>query len=70
MQVKVTFMAPFRLLGPSRVIRDEGIVGAVRLAKNVLCYPAERRRVLGMRSVLHRYRTSLAGIAIVAIKPE
>ncbi len=70
LQVTDTAMAPFRLLDPRRVIRDEGIPGALRLAKNVLRDAAARRRVLAMRSVLHRYRNSLAAIAIVAMKPE
>jgi SAM-dependent methyltransferase len=70
LQVTGTAMAPFRLLSPPRVIRDEGIAGALRLAKNVLSDATARRRVLDMRSVLHWYRNSLAGIAIVAIKPE
>lgn len=69
LQVTDMAMAPFRLLDPPRVIRDEGIVGALRLVKNVLGDAAARQRVLAMRSVLHRYRDSLAAIAIVAVKP-
>jgi len=56
----------YRPGAPPRVIRDEGIVGALRLVKNVQGDAAARRRVLAMRSVLHRYRDSLAAIAMAA----
>lgn len=70
LQVTATAMAPFRPLDPLSVIRDEGFLGALRLARKVFPDRTARRRVLAMRSVLHRYRHSLAAIAMVATKPE
>ena len=70
LQVTDTAIAPFRPLDPRSVIRDEGFAGAIRLARNLLRDAKARRRVLAMRSVLHRYRNSLAAIEIVAMKPE
>ena len=48
--------APMHLLRPVRLIQDEGIVGALRLAKNLILDSAARRRVLAMRQVIECYR--------------
>lgn len=58
-----------RLLDPGRVIRDEGLRGALRVAFNVARTPVARRRVLAMRRVFHTYEDSLAAVALVARKP-
>lgn len=60
--------APMHLLRPWRLIRDEGIVGALRLAKNLLIDGDARRRVLAMRRVFESYRENLSAIFIVAEK--
>jgi cyclopropane fatty-acyl-phospholipid synthase-like methyltransferase len=60
--------APMHLLRPRRVIQDEGIIGALRLAKNILLDGKARRRVLAMRKIFQRYRDNLNAIAIVARK--
>jgi SAM-dependent methyltransferase len=62
--------APIHLLRPLRLIRDEGIVGSLRLAKNLMVDNAARRRVLAMRWVFERYRRNLNAIYIVARKPQ
>lgn len=60
--------APMHLLRPVRLIQDEGIVGALRLAKNLILDGAARRRVFAMRQVFERYRQNLCAICIVAQK--
>lgn len=62
--------APMHLLRPLRLIQDEGIFGALRLARNFLLDDAARQRVLAMRWVFERYRLNLSAIYIVAQKDE
>lgn len=62
--------APMRLLEPGRLVRDEGLAGALRFAGNVLRDAAARRRVLRMRAVFRRNRDRISAIALVARKPE
>lgn len=60
---------PMHLLEPSRVVRDEGIRGTLRILWNVARTPAARKRILGMRRVFRRYESSLCGVMLVARKP-
>ena len=60
--------ASMSLLKPRRLIRDEGVFGALRFCKNLLRDSEARRRVLEMRSVFQRNRKNLGAIAITAIK--
>ncbi|MGH3597392.1 MAG: methyltransferase domain-containing protein [Mycobacterium sp.] len=62
--------APMALLQPRRLIADEGLLGALRFAKNLLTHRDARRRVLIMRRTFRRYREQLTAVAIVAHKPE
>jgi SAM-dependent methyltransferase len=62
--------APMALLQPRRVIADEGFVGALRFAKNVLLHRDARKRVLTMRRTFRRHRERLTAVAIVARKPD
>lgn len=62
--------APMALLQPRRLVSDEGLLGALRFAKNLLLQHDARRRVLTMRGVFNKYRKELAAIAIVARKPD
>ena len=57
------------LLQPRRVIADEGILGALRFAKNLLVQRDARRRVLAMRATFRKHRKRLTAVAIVATKP-
>ncbi|CAM4435716.1 arsenite S-adenosylmethyltransferase [Mycobacterium basiliense] len=61
--------APMALLQPRRMITDEGFIGALRFARNLLTQPAARRRVLMMRQTFRKHRERLAAVAIVAYKP-
>lgn len=60
--------APMHLLRARRLIQDEGVRGALRLAKNILLDGEARRRVFAMRQVFERYRENLSAIFIVAEK--
>lgn len=66
-QVQTARMA---LLQPRRLVSDEGLVGALRFARNLLTHPDARRRVLAMRRTFHTHRRHLAAIAVVAHKPQ
>ena len=69
-QIRDTVTAPFHLLQPRRLLRDEGLSGVLRIVGNVLRDGTARQRVIAMRSVIRRYQERLAGIAFVAVKPE
>jgi SAM-dependent methyltransferase len=62
--------APMALLQPRRVIADEGLLGALRFAKNVLTQPDARKRVLAMRNTFRRHQHRLTAVAIIARKPD
>jgi SAM-dependent methyltransferase len=61
--------APMHLLEPLRLLKDEGLLRAIRFAWNVATHQAARRRVLTMRRVFRKYGRHLATIALVATKP-
>ncbi len=60
--------APMHLLEPARVVKDEGLLQAVRFAWNVATHTAARRRVLSMRRVFRKYRNHLGAIVLIARK--
>ena len=62
--------APMHLLEPARLVKDEGLLRAVRFAWNVASHAAARKRVLTMRRVFRKYSQHLAAIALIATKPE
>jgi len=68
-EVERAEFAPMSLLEPQRLIRDEGLKGALRFALNVLRDSEARQRVLEMRSVFRRYRKVLGAVSLVAVKP-
>lgn len=67
-EVTACATAPMLLLEVRRVIADEGLLGALRIAWNLLKSAAARRRVFGMRAVFRRYATRLCGVTLVARK--
>ena len=67
-EVGAESMAPMHLLEPRRLVRDEGLAGALRFAWNVLRNPEARKRVLAMRRVFRRHRGHLAAISLVGVK--
>ena len=60
--------APMHLLEPLRIVRDEGLLGALRFAWNVTCHAQARRRVLAMRKMFRKYEPHLAALVLVAVK--
>jgi len=61
--------APMALLHVRRNLADEGVLGALRVAGNVLREPAARRRVLDMWRTFHRHRHSLGAVSLIAHRP-
>ncbi len=68
LRVEATFTNPMHLLKPVRIVADEGLARALRIAFNILRTPAARRRILQMRAVFNRYADHLGAVAIVAVK--
>ncbi|MGI8917401.1 MAG: class I SAM-dependent methyltransferase [Pyrinomonadaceae bacterium] len=66
--VQAVDTAPMSLLEPGRLIRDEGLAGALRFAWNLMHDSEARQRVLEMRSVFRRQRHLLGAVAIFAKK--
>lgn len=60
--------ARMHLLRPLRLIQDEGFLGVLRLAKNLILDGPARRRVVAMRRVFERHQRNLSAIYIVARK--
>lgn len=69
-EVEHTVMAPMHLLEPGRVLSDEGLLGALRIAVNILRSLAARQRVMAMRRVFRTYESKMCAIVIVARKPD
>ncbi|MFD6199868.1 methyltransferase domain-containing protein [Mycobacteriaceae bacterium NPDC060252] len=69
-EVVSTDRSPMALLNPRRVIADEGIIGALRLVKNVLLHGAARKRVLAMRRTFREHKDALTAVAVVGVRPE
>jgi len=61
---------PMALLEPRRLIRDEGLLGALRFAGRLLTRGPERRRVLEMKRTFRSLRPHLAAVGLVACKPS
>mgnify|MGYP001787867623 CR=1 FL=1 len=68
--VEETRMAPMALLKPGRMIADEGVRGALRIARNVVRVKDLRGRVATMARTFKKYDRNLCGVAIVARKPK
>ncbi|WP_416979793.1 class I SAM-dependent methyltransferase [Streptomyces sp. T028] len=58
--------APMALLETRRLIADEGLARATRIAGRALRDPAARQRVLEMRRVFRRHQAHLGAISLVA----
>jgi hypothetical protein len=69
-EVERIVTAPMRLLEPARVLADEGPLGTLRIAVNILRSPAARKRVMAMRRVFRTYASKMCAIAIVARKAD
>lgn len=58
--------SPMHLLEISRVVRDEGLLRAVRFAVNAIRLPGAARRLREVRAVFRKYETSIAAVAMIA----
>lgn len=58
--------APMRLLETSRLIDDEGPLGAARFALNALRVPGAMRRLLAVRAVFRKHEPHVRAVAMVA----
>lgn len=67
-EVKEYHIVPFRLLGISRMIQDEGIFGTMRFISNLITYPVARKRLLAMRSVFKKYEKNIGAITFLSQK--
>ena len=67
--IEVEGITPMHLLRPKRLIEDEGVLGSLKIAKNIAVNPAARKRVLAMRKVFERYQNHIAAIHMVGSKP-
>jgi len=66
--VEDVLTTPMHLLKPSRLVRDEGIVGVARIFYNVITTPHAMERVSGMRRVFNKYGKQMTAICIIARK--
>jgi len=62
------FTNDFQLLEPRRLIQDEGLGGAMRIAWNILGNRAARRRVLAMRRAIRKHARHMQAIVLYAVK--
>ena len=62
--------APMNLLEPVRLVRDEGLLRAIKFVWNVARNSVARRRVCAMRRTFRKYRQNVAAIALVCTKLE
>lgn len=69
-EVVSTDRSPMALLNPRRVIADEGVIGALRLVKNIVLHGAARKRVLAMRRTFREHKDALTAVAVVGVRPE
>jgi ubiquinone/menaquinone biosynthesis C-methylase UbiE len=67
-EVKAVEKASMSLLEPGRLLKDEGVAGALRFVFNVLRDGEARRRVLEMRRTFRRNRKLIGAVAFLAVK--
>lgn len=51
-----------------RLIQDEGFFNAIRFIWKIITYPAARKRLLAMRSVLKKYEEHIGAVALISQK--
>ena len=66
--VQWTRTASMHLLEPRRLLRDEGLIGGLCFAFNVLRSPVARQRVRGMRRVFRTHENHTYAVSLVATK--
>jgi hypothetical protein len=66
--LKEEFTNNFQLLEPKRLVQDEGLRGAMRIAWNLLHNRAARKRVLSMRHAIRKHARHMRAIVLYAVK--
>ncbi len=66
--VEAEATTPMHLLEPRRLIADEGLPRALRIAGRLARDRAARRRVREMRGIFRRYQAHLAAVSLVAAR--
>jgi len=69
-EIEYEEIAPMHLLEPKRMIDDEGLLGFLKIAKNLIVKPEARQRVFSMRKIFRKHNTNLAAITLVVKKKE
>lgn len=64
--VKSESIAPMHLLELKRALDDEGVLGVLKIAKNLMMNPDARKRVVEMRRVFRKHQENLAAIIVIA----
>lgn len=59
---------PMHLLEKKRIIADEGICRALKIAFNIFTHPKERKHILTMRGIFRKYQNHLNAVGIIAQK--
>lgn len=59
----------FALLEPWRLVRDEGVVGTLKIVRNMLCDKQARSRIFEMRRAIRRHADHMQAIMLMAVKP-
>lgn len=67
--VTAKYTAPMHLLEPRRLIRDEGLLRALKVVFNIVRDPVARRRVWAMRQSFRQYARHLGAVSLVATRP-
>jgi len=67
-EVKASETTSMSLLEPGRLIRDEGVMGALKFGLNLLKDGEARRRVFEMRRSFRRNRNILGAVALLATR--
>lgn len=70
LEVVYASTAPMALLAIRRNLADEGFLGSLKIAVNMVRTSGALKRVLGMRTVFRRYRDALIAVTLVARLPE
>ena len=68
LKITVKHIAPMHLLEPMRLVRDEGLLRAMRFVWNVARNRVARHRVRAMRRTFRKYRQHVVAIALVCTK--
>lgn len=66
--LKEQFTNDFQLLEPKRLMQDEGLRGAMRIAWNLLYNSAARKRVLAMRRAIRKHAHHMQAIVLYVAK--